>query len=51
MIKVFAMIGVWIIGTRVTTLVCNKDIEIEPVAYSYTIGFAVALILGLWIWS
>lgn len=51
MIKVLAAIGAWIIGTGVAALVCNKDTEIEPIVYSYTIGFAVALILGLWIWS
>lgn len=51
MIKVFAIIGAWIIGTGIAALVCNKDTEIEPVAYSYTIGFAVALILGFWIWT
>ena len=45
------VIGAWIIGIGIVALTCNKDTEIEPVAYSYTIGFAVALILGLWIWS
>ena len=43
MIKVFAVIGAWIIG--------NKDTEIEPVVYAYSIGFVVALILGFWIWA
>lgn len=51
MIKVFAIIGVWIIGTGIAALACGKDTEIEPVAYAYSIGFAVALILGFWIWT
>lgn len=51
MIKVFAIIGAWIIGTGIAALACSKDTEIEPVAYAYSIGFAVALILGFWIWS
>ena len=51
MIKVFAIIGAWIIGTGVATLVCGDDTKIEPVAYAYSIGFAVALALGLWIWA
>ena len=51
MIKVFIIICAWIIGTGVAALACNKDIEIEPVAYAYSIGFIVALILGFWIWA
>ena len=51
MIKVLAVIGAWIIGTGVVALACNKDTEIEPVAYAYSIGFIVALILGFWIWA
>lgn len=31
MIKVFIIICVWIIGTGVVALACNKDTEIEPV--------------------
>lgn len=33
MIKVFAIIGAWIVGTVVAALVCSKDTEIEPIAY------------------
>ena len=51
MIKVFAIIGAWIIGTGVAALVCGDDTKIEPVAYAYSFGFAVALALGLWIWA
>ena len=51
MIKVFAVIGAWIIGTMVAALACNEDTKIESVVYAYSIGFVVALILGLWIWS
>lgn len=51
MIKVFTIIGAWIFGTVVAALVCSKDTEIEPIIYSYSIGFVVALILGLWIWG
>ena len=51
MIKVFAIIGAWIIGTGVAALVCGDDTKIEPVVYAYSIGFAVALALGLWIWA
>lgn len=51
MIKVFAIIGAWIIGTGVAALVCGDDTKIEPVIYTYSFGFAVALILGFWIWT
>lgn len=51
MIKVFIIIGAWIIGTGIVALACNKDTEIESVAYAYSIGFIVALILGFWIWA
>ena len=50
MIKVFAIIGALIIGTGIAALVCGDDTKIEPVAYAYSIGFSVALILGFWIW-
>lgn len=51
MIKVIVVIGAWIICTGVVALTCNKDTEIEPVAYAYSIGFIVAFILGFWIWA
>lgn len=51
MIKVFAIIGAWIIGTGIAALVCDENTEIEPVVYAYSIGFVVALILGFWIWT
>ena len=51
MIKVFVVIGAWVIGTGAAALVCGEDTKIEPVAYAYSIGFAVALALGLWIWA
>lgn len=51
MIKVFTIIGAWIIGTGIVALAYNKDTEIEPVVYAYSIGFVVALILGFWIWA
>ena len=51
MIKVFIIICDWIIGTGIVALSCNKDTEIEHVAYAYSIGFIVALILGFWIWA
>lgn len=51
MIKVFIIIGAWIVGTGIAALACNRATEIEPVAYAYSIGFVVALILGFWIWA
>lgn len=51
MIKVFIIICAWIISTGIVALACNKDTKIEPVAYAYSIGFVVALILGFWIWA
>lgn len=51
MIKVFAIISAWIIGTGIAALVCGDDTKIESVAYAYSIGFSVALILGFWIWT
>ncbi len=49
MIKVFIVIAAWIIGTGLAALATDKNDNVEGVAYAYTIGFAIALGLGLWL--
>lgn len=51
MIKVLVIVAVWLIGMLVSAAVSDGYTKVEPIAYAYSAGFAIALGLGLWIAS
>lgn len=49
MIKVLVIVVAWLIGMGIAVGVSDGYTKVEPIAYAYSAGFAIALGLGLWI--
>lgn len=49
MIKVLIVVAAWIVGMMISVAASDGYTKVEPIAYAYTAGFAIALGLGLWI--
>lgn len=49
MIKVLVVVVAWIVGMMISVAASDGYTKVEPIAYAYTAGFAIALGLGLWI--
>lgn len=51
MIQVLVIVVAWLIGMLISVAVSDGYAKVEPIAYAYSAGFAIALGLGLWIAS
>ena len=47
MLKIFLAVVLWIVGLGVVVFTNNDDTNVESLAYSYVVGFAIACLVML----